>query len=289
MGAIQTVAIALREGRDGAVLEAGRELSAFLRRQRRQILTDSPEAPALSARQVPTRADLGEADLVIALGGDGTLLSTARAIAPTGKPLLGVNLGRLGFLTDVSREKISEILPRILEGNFETQNRTMLEATVVRDGRPAQQQVALNDVVVDKGSIARLLRVNVKIDGRQLTEYAADGLIVATPTGSTGYSLAAGGPLLHPDVAAFAVTPICPHMLSTRPIVIPDASEVGIELTHPASDVTLTVDGQVAIALQSADAVRVRKSAHVTRLVRVPGRTYYETLREKFHWNEPAE
>ncbi len=289
-GKPKTFGIVLRESSDGQVTALGKELAQWLSSRGCSVMAEGGHAKTLGVGAATDRADLArKTQMVVVLGGDGTLLATARATAEAGPPLLGVNLGRLGFLTAVGPEEAKLILERVLQGDYEIEERTMLDVAVVRDGRPLSRHVALNDAVVDKGAIARMIRVDVLIDGKHLTEYAADGLIVSTPTGSTGYSLGAGGPLLHPALSAFVITPICPHMLSTRPIVIPDQSEVLVRLASPTQEVTLTIDGQVAVPLDPGDTVRVCRSAHKTRLVRGTDKTYYALLREKFNWNQETD
>lgn len=285
MSTIESVAIVLRARHDEAILGLGRELAHWLLEQKIQVSARPPVAKVLGVDAVKVVKAI-KADLVVVFGGDGTLLSTAREVAHTGALLVGVNMGRLGFLAEVSKRRMIPVLTSIIEGKYSVEERTMLEVSVLRGKQEVQSFSALNDAVVDKGSIARLLRFDVRIDRAQLTEYAADGLIVATPTGSTGYSMAAGGPLLHPSVQAFLLTPICPHQLSGRPIAIPDTSEVAIKLKEPSEEATLTIDGQVAHPLAKDDIVRIRKSEHPAKLVRIPGRSYYEVLRGKFHWNK---
>ena len=285
MPPIESLAIVLRARHDDETIELGRELATWVLGQKLQLSARAPTVKALGVKGIDTVKAI-KADLVIVIGGDGTLLSTAREVAHTGALLVGVNMGRLGFLAEVSRRRMIPVLTNIIGGKYSVEERTMLEATVLRGGKAVEKFTALNDAVVDKGSIARLLRFDVHVDRAQLTEYAADGLIVATPTGSTGYSMGAGGPLLHPSVQALLLTPICPHHLSSRPITIPDTSEVAIKLVQPSDEATLTIDGQVAFPMAKNDIVRIRKSPHPARLVRIPGRSYYEVLRSKFHWNK---
>lgn len=286
---MENIGLVLRTS-DGDPVSVGTELARWLAARGMRVYAAGRHAELLGVASVPNRAELGEnCRLVIVLGGDGTFLSTARAIAGTQALLLGVNLGHLGFLTELSKNDMYPLLENILAGKFQIDERSMLEISVTRNGQLVKTATAFNDVVVNQATIARMLRTDVWIDGNHLVEYASDGLLVSTPTGSTGYSLAAGGPLLHPSLPAFVLTPICPHMLSTRPIVIPDTAEVGIEVVSPANNVNLTVDGQEVIILETEDAVRVRKSPYIVRMIRVPGRSYYELLRDKFHWNRGAD
>lgn len=288
VSSIESVAIALRARNEESVLEIGRELASWLLEHEIKVVARSNVVKVLGIEGIQTVKTL-TADLVVVFGGDGTLLSTAREVAHTGALLVGVNMGRLGFLAEVSKRRMIPVLTSVIEGKYSIEERTMLEVSVLRKGKEIETFAALNDAVVDKGSIARLLRFDVRIDRAHLTEYAADGLIVATPTGSTGYSMAAGGPLLHPSVQAFLLTPICPHQLSGRPIAIPDTSEIAIKLKDPSEEATLTIDGQVAYPMAKSDIVRIRKSEYGARLVRIPGRSYYEVLRSKFHWNKTTD
>jgi NAD+ kinase len=226
------------------------------------------------------------ADLLIVLGGDGTLLSATRALKGRKVPILAVNLGGLGFLTSVTREELYPVLETVLAGAHKISERMMLIAKTVRDGQKIEQQVALNDAVINKTALARMLDFDVYVDGAQVGRYRADGLIVATPTGSTAYSLAAGGPIVHPHLDAFVITPICPHMLTNRPLVIPDTSHVEVDIAAAEEPVYLTLDGQIGFQLQSRDRVKIERSADRVAFVQSPGKTYFEVLRSKLRWGE---
>jgi NAD+ kinase len=225
-------------------------------------------------------------DLLIVLGGDGTLLSAARALGAHKVPILAVNLGGLGFLTSVTLDELYPMLEEILAGRHRTGERMMLEAEIVRAGKSAERHTALNDAVANKGALARMLDFDVAVDGDHVGRYRADGLIVATPTGSTAYSLAAGGPIVHPGFDAFVITPICPHMLTNRPLVIPDTSKVEIDFSAASGPVYVTLDGQIGIQLLPMDALLIRKSASKVALVQPPQKTYFEILRSKLRWGE---
>jgi NAD+ kinase len=227
-------------------------------------------------------------DLVIVLGGDGTLLSAARAVGPRETPLLAVNLGGLGFMMTTRAEELFDELGRVLEGSFSVQSRRVLEGEVVRDGRSLQRYFALNDVVVNKLAIARLLHLDVFVDDEFVCRYRADGLIISTPTGSTAYSLAAGGPIMLPSVQAICLSPICPHTLSNRPVVVPETSrvEVLIQDGDGGGSTSLTVDGQVGLDLQSQDRVRTQCAAHRVRIVQPRRLSFFEVLRTKMNWGE---
>jgi NAD+ kinase len=225
-------------------------------------------------------------DLVVVLGGDGTLLSAARALGSHKVPMLAVNLGGLGFLTSVTLDQLYPMLEKVLAGQHRTGERMMLEAEVIRSGRASERHTALNDAVANKGALARMLDFDVSVDGEHVGRYRADGLIVATPTGSTAYSLAAGGPIIHPGLDAFVITPICPHMLTNRPLVIPDTSLVEIDFSAAEAPVYLTLDGQIGIQMEPTDRVVIRKSANKVAFVRPPRKTYFEILRSKLRWGE---
>jgi len=225
-------------------------------------------------------------ELLIVLGGDGTLLSAARALKGHKVPILAVNLGGLGFLTSVTREEMYPVLEQVLAGKQQISERMMLNAQTIRDGAPAEQQIALNDAVINKAALARMLDFDVYVDRAQVGRYRADGLIVATPTGSTAYSLAAGGPIVHPHLDAFVITPICPHMLTNRPLVIPDTSHVEIDIAAAEEPVYLTLDGQVGFQLLPNDRVAICKSSSRVYFVQSPQKTYYEVLRSKLRWGE---
>jgi NAD+ kinase len=225
-------------------------------------------------------------DLLIVLGGDGTLLSAARLAAERKVPILAVNLGGLGFLTTVSQDEIYSILEEIFTGKHRVSERVMLEAEIVRDGTVIRRQIALNDAVLNKAALARIMDLELRVDGEYVTTYKADGLILSTPTGSTAYSLAAGGPIVYPIVEAFVVTPICPHTLTNRPLVIPDFVTIEVKFKAGDGTVFLTLDGQVGIELVPGDDIRVRKAAEKLLLVRPAKKTYFQILRNKLKWGE---
>ena len=236
---------------------------------------------------VARRTMNGKVDLGICLGGDGTFLSVARKFAPFGTPVLGVNLGRLGFLTEVEAAGFDAFLARLLAGECLVSERMMLEARLTGpDERPPVS--VLNDVVVAKAALARMLDFDVFIDGVLLTHYRADGLIISTPTGSTAYSLAAGGPIVVPGMEAIIVTPICPHALSQRPIVVPAGVEIRVKLGGTVPDVYLSLDGQVGTDISPDAELVVRRSQHVARVVRDPRVSYYELLQRKLGWGDTS-
>lgn len=227
----------------------------------------------------------GHVDLLLVLGGDGTLLSMARLVGDLGVPILGVNLGGLGFLTALTVEELFPALEACLRGEMVIEERMMLAAAVVRQGERLTEYVALNDVVITKSAMSRIINLEVAVDGKLATAYRADGLIVSTPTGSTAYCLSAGGPIVFPTMDAVVLTPICSHTLTNRPIVLPGG--VAIEVTLLSDqDVALTLDGQVSLALKRSDIVEIRPAAARIRLLRPPQKHFFSVLRTKLKWGE---
>lgn len=230
--------------------------------------------------------ELGRAaDVVIALGGDGTLLAATRRLAVHGVPMIGVNQGRLGFMTDIARTDMLARIQELLDGRFTGETRILLEAEVIRASRRVFHSLAFNDVVINKGDLGRMIEFQVEVDGENLYVLRADGLIVATPTGSTAYALSANGPILHPGVTGIALVPLCPHALSNRPITIGDDSRVGMKLMSP-HDGRIHCDGQAHFDLRTGDRIEVRRSPHRATLLHPPGYSYFAMLREKLRWSE---
>lgn len=263
-------------------------LISWLRERHLDVLMDE-EAGVPSESAIPrlTRSEIVSlADLLIVLGGDGTLLATARAVNDKPVPILAVNLGGLGFLTVTTLGELYSALEMVLAGEYHVETRVRLEAEVLRNGKTVSSHLALNDAVLNKGAIARVLDFDVWVDEQFMSTYKSDGLIVATPTGSTAYSLAAGGPVIVPQVNAFIVTPICAHTLTNRPIVLPDSVTLEVAMGDHQESVYLTVDGQVAVALRSDDRVRIRKAPYSIELIRPPHKTYFDILRQKLKWGE---
>jgi NAD+ kinase len=233
------------------------------------------------------REALGQkVDLIIVLGGDGTLLAAARALHGQNVPILAVNLGGLGFLTSSTLDELYPLLEQVLKGEHRIGERMMLEAEILRSGKAAERERALNEAVANKAALARMLDFDVFVDSRHVGRYRADGIIVATPTGSTAYSLAAGGPILQPDLDAFVITPICPHMLTNRPLVVPDTARVELDFAVSHEPVYLTMDGQIGFQLDAKDRVIITKSSNKVQVVKPPTMTYYEILRSKLRWSE---
>jgi len=225
-------------------------------------------------------------DLLLVLGGDGTLLAAARVAAPRGIPILPINMGSLGFLTSFMLEELYPALEDILAGRLTISERVMLHAELQRGDKILDKQTVLNEVVINKGALARMIELELSIDGVFVCRYRADGLIVASPTGSTAYSLSAGGPIVHPSVESFIITPICPHTLSDRPVVVSDTSIIEVKLSVGTESVFLTLDGQKGIPLQATDRVRISRAQQLLKLIQTPNKSYFEILRNKLKWGE---
>jgi NAD+ kinase len=225
-------------------------------------------------------------ELLLVLGGDGTLLAAARVAAPRGIPILPINMGSLGFLTSFMLEELYPALEDILAGRLTISERVMLHAELERSDKILDKQTVLNEVVINKGALARMIELELSIDQDFVCRYRADGLIVASPTGSTAYSLSAGGPIVHPSVESFIITPICPHTLSDRPVVIGDTSIIEVKLTAGTESVFLTLDGQKGIPLQATDRVRVSRAQQLLKLIQTPNKSYFKILRNKLKWGE---
>ncbi len=265
------------------------ELRAWLEARHVRVIYSNETAELLGVDGVPRSEIPRTADLVIALGGDGTLLSMAGRIAASGRdvPLVGVNFGSLGFLTEVRVGELFPTLESVFAGTAVEDSRLLLEATAERAGHPPDTRLVLNDVVFAKASLSRMIELTVSVSGVFVTRVKADGLIIASPTGSTAYNLAAGGPIVHPVVDALVVTPIAPHTLTNRPIVVPASATVEVHpLAHNGEDTLVTYDGQSGYILRAGDVVRVSRAGSRVRLLTPGGRSYYDVLREKLKWGE---
>jgi len=264
-----------------------RELEKWLVERGVEVLADPDAARWAGGSPVPRAELAGRADILVVLGGDGTLLAVARAVGDAEVPILGVNLGTLGFLTDTRREDLFPTLEEVLAGSFAVEERMRFEVELLRDGEPLESYLALNDAVVSNTALSRMVHLETLADGAPVTTYHADGLIVATPTGSTAYSLSAGGPLMLPTLEAMVLTPICAHTLTQRPLVLPATSVVEVRVQDTRGGrVHLTVDGQVGLDLEMGDRVSVRRAAHPTRLLVPPERNRFAVLRAKLRWGE---
>jgi NAD+ kinase len=251
-----------------------------------RVSADGAEAVGLGDLRAGDDELAGRSDALVVVGGDGTILRAARTGAVRGTPVLGVNVGGFGFLAEVGLDELPEALERLVLGRYAVEERMMLAAEVLRGGAVAERFLALNDMVVTKSGYARLMPIRTCVNGEHLATYLADGLIVSTPTGSTAYNLSAGGPILSPTVRALVITPICPHTLTARPVVV-DADDVAtVEVASDVEGVLLTVDGQVGCPLRGGDVVRVRRAEERARLVRLRRPSFYELLQRKFAWGE---
>ena len=247
---------------------------------------ETAECISSTARECPREQLPGKVDVLMVLGGDGTLLATARLMGDYNVPILPVNLGGLGFLTSVTLAELYPILEQMLEGKNRISERVLLQAEVIRGGKVIERHRALNDAVLNKGALARMIDVDLHIDGGYVCSYKADGLILSTPTGSTAYSLAAGGPIVYPVVEAFVITPICPHTLTNRPLVIPDTARIEVGFSAGEEPVYLTLDGQVGVELRPGDRIAVSRAPNKLRLVRPAKKTFFEILHSKLKWGE---
>ncbi|MDP3182918.1 MAG: NAD(+)/NADH kinase [Desulfobaccales bacterium] len=276
---VQRLAIITKKHKPDA-WEAGRALQAWLKERGLEAvhLENEPEP------QIPPLPP--GIEFIIVMGGDGTLLSVARHFGQKGIPILGVNVGGLGFLTEISLNELYPSMEKVLAASYEVEERLMLTATLFRDGAPIWREHILNDAVINKGALARIAELTTWIDAEYLTTYRADGLIIATPTGSTAYTLSAGGPIVYPTLRHIILLPICSHTLSNRPLILPETAIVAVTLDEKGQDLYLTLDGQVGQALQPGDRVEICCAPHHLKLVRSPHRSYFEILRTKLGWGE---
>ncbi|MBC7610911.1 MAG: NAD kinase [Polaromonas sp.] len=242
--------------------------------------TGLTQFPILDVAGIGAQCDLG-----LVVGGDGTMLGIGRVLAKFGIPLIGINQGRLGFITDIAFEDYQSVLEPMLRGEYEEDRRWMMQAKVVRDGHCVFNATAMNDVVVNRGATAGMVELRVEVDGRFVANQRADGLIIASPTGSTAYALSAGGPLLHPSIAGWILVPIAPHTLSNRPIVLSDSGEITVEIVA-GRDASANFDMQSLASLLHGDRITVKRSQYQMRFLHPKGWSYFDTLRKKLHWNE---
>lgn len=261
-------------------------LLPWLKRKGYEVFIDEETAALLGVEgylreQIPSLVDV-----IIVLGGDGTMLGVTRFIGDRAVPILGVNLGGLGFITEVNRDEMFDVIDEVLSGKCSTEERIMLTARVHRNGSSIADFTVLNDIVINKGALARIIELETYINTKYVSTFKSDGLIVATPTGSTAYSLAAGGPILYPTLNSIVLTPICPHTLTNRPIVLPDNVTILVNVRAVSGDVFLTLDGQIGFSLQRDDSVEIIKAAYSTRLLIPRERDYFHVLRTKLKWGE---
>jgi NAD+ kinase len=260
-----------------AVWAADHEINLFVNNRVREL---PPGTFSASAREIADHCDL-----LIVLGGDGTMISTARLVAGRGTPVLGINLGTLGYLTEFAMDEAMPALEYVVRGEYGVDKRTMLDWQVLRDGDQVGGGTALNDVVLNKSALARIIDIDCWVGSHYVTGYRADGLIVATPTGSTAYNLSAGGPIIAPATEALSICPICPHTLTNRPLVLPFGVEIALQMNTHEQEVMLTSDGQIGLPLMAGDRVEIRKSEKTFNTVCANDRDYFEILRSKLRWS----
>ncbi|OPY90181.1 MAG: putative inorganic polyphosphate/ATP-NAD kinase [Syntrophus sp. PtaU1.Bin208] len=266
-------------------LECSSGLKKWLQEQGIEVFLDAEIAAALGDKcGLERHALAARADLLVVLGGDGAMLRASRSVRKFNIPIVGINLGTFGYLTEVNLNEMYPSLERILRGDYSTEERMMLDMEVVREGQTSCEYTVLNDVVISRGSLTRIIDMETAVDGSYLTTFRADGLIISTPTGSTAYSLSAGGPIVFPSQNVIIVNPICPHTLTNRPIILPSSITLSVKVWSEEEGVNVDLDGQESITLKSGDALIVRKSRYVTTLVSSSNRDYLEILRSKLGW-----
>jgi NAD+ kinase len=249
------------------------------------LFTDKPTSKLLKrCKVVPRNAIFQKADAIVAMGGDGTMLRAVRELDGRNKPVIGVNIGGLGFMTSVAQDDLDRALECLARNKFTESERVIMESVVISGGKRIARYRALNDVVIRSAKSVRILSLDMTIDKQHVTSYACDGLIVSTPTGSTGHSMSAGGPILSPETPAFVISLICPHSLSSRPLVVPDESTISIQVAESDGDVVLSIDGQVGSMLAQGDRIEVKRSGKGVRFIHLPGHSYFAVLRQKLHW-----
>lgn len=282
---VRTVGIICKHDNPGA-FAAARGLITWLDERGVGSVIDSKAAARMKIDGVESHEIPAVSDVIVVLGGDGTLLSVARLIGPRGTPIVGVNLGTLGFLTTVSLTQMYRTMETVVSGQYKVQERMLLNAAIRRGGQIVEEHDVLNDMVINKGALARIVEMETYIDDSYVTVFKADGLIINTPTGSTGYCLSAGGPIVHPTMSCIGITPICPHTLTNRPLIIPDSAVLEVALRSESEDVYLTLDGQVGIQIKCHDIIVAKKSAHKMYFVMSPDDDYYNMLRTKLKWGQ---
>jgi NAD+ kinase len=261
-----------------------RKIKVYLEGEIGKLLSPIPSRgdwKSIEREEIPT-----DVEMIIVLGGDGTLLSVARQVWNKSIPILGVNLGGLGFLTEITLDELYPVLERVVQNDFAVNEREVLNAGVIRRGERIAEFIVLNDAVINKGALARIIDLETTINGEYLSTFKSDGLIISTPTGSTAYNLSAGGPIVYPSLHTIIITPICPHTLTIRPIIIPDDVKIRALLKSRDEEVTLTLDGQQGFTLEFEDVVEVEKAEGSILLIKSPYRQYFELLREKLKWGE---
>jgi NAD+ kinase len=274
----------IAKGNKPEAIQVVKELIGWLKDHKVECVVDAAIAKAVSHPALDKQEMAGAVEMVVVLGGDGTLLTAARALHKKQVPILGVNLGGLGFLTEITLAELYPMLEAILRGEYKTDERMLLEARVWRKEKVVDTFQVLNDVVINKGALARIIELETSVDQAYLTTFRADGLVISTPTGSTGYSLSAGGPIVYPSLQSIIITPICPHTMTNRPIIVPKEATITVTLCSADQEVFLTLDGQVGFKMELRDRVEVKKGEGFVRLIKSPSRGYFEVLRQKLMW-----
>ena len=277
--------IALFVKKDEKACQKADEFEAWLKNKNIEVIrreSSPPDHHSAADGKISVPQDLF---CLFVLGGDGTFLSAARWIGDLNIPLLGVKFGEIGFLAETAAENLIAAAEKIINGDFTINRRMRLNVDVVRENKKIVSESVLNDIVINRGALARLADVEAHINDHYLTTFRSDGLIVATPTGSTAYSLAAGGPVIHPDVPGIIITPICPFTLTNRPLIVPDSIRITLKLAHGASDIMLTFDGQKGLDISDRDTIIVRKGPHPLNMVTLPGQHYFDLLKAKLRWS----
>ena len=281
---MKKIGIITKRGVPEAV-KAVKNLLPLLKKKGFEVLIESETASALKMKGCPRQELPLLADMLMVLGGDGTLLNVAGLVGDKEVPILGVNLGGLGFITEITSNEIQDSINKIAAGRYDLEERIMLSADVYRSKKYVFKASALNDVVIHKSALARMIEFEVYVNNRYVTTLKADGLIISTPTGSTAHSLSAGGPILYPTLGAFVLTPICPHTLTNRPVVLPDSFNLEV-IIKTGDEVYLTIDGQRGIPLIANDVIKAKKAGYKTKFIRLSGRDYFQILRTKLKWGE---
>jgi NAD+ kinase len=281
----QTIGLIAHTGKPGAA-ELVRRLQGDFEKAKVRVRLESATAVLIGAEGGIEVAKLGqEADLLVVLGGDGTILNVVSDLGEQMKPVFGINIGSLGFLTCLNSSAAHEAVAAIVKGEYSCSERALLTVEIGRDGAWQHEALGLNDVVISRGEVSRLIRLRTRVNDEPLTEYNADGLVIATPTGSTAYSLSAGGPILAPQSGVFVITPICPHVLTNRSVIVEDSSRIEVEASEPEHPVYLTIDGRSPVNLEYGKSVRIRKAAKTLPLAVLRGVSFFNVVRQKLKWS----
>lgn len=281
----KSIGLIAHTGKTGAA-ELVRQLQAEFERAGVTVQVETDTAGLIGLKESRTIAQLGaEADLLVVLGGDGTILNVVSRLDKTIKPIFGINIGSLGFLTCLNSSAYREAVESIVSGKFALSERILLSVEITKAGATTHQMVALNDAVISRGEISRLIRLQTRVNGEPLTEFNADGLVVATPTGSTAYSLSAGGPILEPQSGVFVITPICPHVLTNRSVIVGDHSVIEVEASEPDHPVYLTIDGRSPCHLEFGSTVRIKRAEKTLPLAVLPQLSFFRVVRQKLKWS----